>query len=70
MNKKERAFARGNATMVGLGAILITYLALVAHRFGHPIHWIWTAVGGIAGYTLALAWFFRPERWRRKKAKK
>lgn len=36
------------------GGLAIAYLVFVQHSFSHPLHWLFSALGGVAGYGIGL----------------
>ncbi len=37
-----------------LGGFVIAYLVLVQHSFSHPLHWLFSALGGVIGYGIGI----------------
>ncbi len=63
----SESYTRGDAFLVAMAGLLVTYLILVAHTFPHPLHWVLTVAGGGVVYLVALAWFrYRQEKERRR----
>ncbi len=54
--KKKAAFRWGSEWTVLwiLGGFVLTYFAFVTHEFMHPLHWLFSILGGVAGYGIGL----------------
>ncbi len=55
--KKKTAFKWGGGDWIILwilGGFVLTYFALVTHEFMHPLHWLFSILGGVAGYGIGL----------------
>lgn len=55
-SKKKATFRWwGDWTVLwAIGGFSLAYFIFVAHQFSHPLHWLFSFLGGVTGYGLGL----------------